>query len=78
MSTEQIIEEIKKMSPAERAEVEEVLSSLKQKEKAKSPASDFMSSIMSKIEQISEEDKNKLPSDLAGNHDHYLYGAPKK
>jgi len=86
MSTEQIIDEIKKMSPTQRAEVEQVLSLLKEEEqnnrngegKTEEVRGDFMDRILTRIEQIPEEERNKLPSDLARNHDYYLYGSPKK
>lgn len=86
MGTAQIIDEIKKLSPSERAEVEHVLSRLKEEERhngdgdeeAKQSRGDFMDRILARIEQIPEAERDKLPRDLAENHDHYLYGTPKK
>jgi hypothetical protein len=34
--------------------------------------------IAERVQQIPEEELEKLPHDGAENHDHYLYGAPKK
>jgi hypothetical protein len=86
MSTEQIIVEIKKMSPAERAEVEQVLSLLKEEERhdgnggEKKTESwvDVVARVVARSEQAPPEEIAKLPKDASLNHDHYLYGAPKK
>lgn len=34
--------------------------------------------VITEISQVSEEEWAKLPADGSVNHDHYLYGAPKK
>jgi hypothetical protein len=34
--------------------------------------------IAERVQAIPEEELNKIPHDGAENHDHYLYGAPKK
>jgi hypothetical protein len=86
MSTEQIIDEIKKMSPAERAEVEQALSILKEEEqhngnggeRTTESSDDVISRSIARSRQAPPEEIAKLPCDLAKNHDHYLYGAPKK
>ncbi len=86
MSTAQVIDEIKKMSPAERAEVEQVLSILKEEEqhngnggeKKVQTLGELIAGIAARAEQAPPEEVAKLPHDGAHNHDHYLYGAPKK
>jgi hypothetical protein len=34
--------------------------------------------IAERVKEIPEEELDKIPHDGAENHDHYLYGAPKK
>jgi hypothetical protein len=43
-----------------------------------SPHSTIWEKIEKRIEQASPEVWNKMPADGAEQHDHYLYGAPKK
>lgn len=67
----------KAAKPAARrkAATKESLEELKKRVAAKSP-------LMAKIFEISDsvpiEDWRKLPRDLSYNHDHYLYGLPKR
>ena len=86
MSTEQIIDEIKKLSQAEELEVVEQAVSLRKEElrkkenggdKKEETFGDLMKKIQALAEQIPPEELAKLPRDGAHNHDHYLYGTLK-
>ena len=72
-----IFEKVKILSLDEQKEVLEIVEekvSLSQKKDSR-PIWEVISEISS---QVSDEEWAKLPIDGAENHDHYLYGAPKK
>lgn len=72
-----IFEKVKVLSLDEQKEVLEIV----EKKISASPKKDSRPiwEVITEISsQIPEEEWAKLPSDGAINHDHYLYGAPKK
>lgn len=56
----------------------EVLRIVEEKIAANSTAKPFWERMIEISSQIPDEEWAKLPSDGSVNHDHYLYGAPKK
>jgi hypothetical protein len=50
----------------------------KPKEKKKHAGRELLALIAKFSKDIPKEELDKLPTDLAHNHDHYLYGTPKK
>jgi len=78
MSAQQIIEELSKLDPDElrmvRARLDELTAQLAPAEQEtgsnQEPISKFLLRLAGCV--------HGLPSDLARNHDHYLYGTPKR
>ena len=78
MSAQEIIEELTKLDPEQLRMVQARLDELAARQfsaanpapAAKEPMSDFLKRIAGTAEG--------LPSDLAENHDHYLYGTPPR
>jgi hypothetical protein len=73
MSTSEIIAELPRLNPEEliqvRSRLEEVLASRRFSAGSDPAGDDFLLRIAGTAEG--------LPADLARNHDHYLYGAPR-
>ena len=69
MSAQEIISELPKLTPDELRQVK-----AKVEELAQAGAPGPVWNVLSKWSGKAEG----LPPDLAGNHDHYLHGAPKK
>lgn len=69
---ESIKRQIDILSPAMLREVERLINQMKKKRKS----SGNTSTSLSKLSEYAIEDD--LPADMAKQHDHYLYGVPKK
>lgn len=72
-----IQEQIRVLSEEEMRQVINFVNGLR-KEKKKSKAKPISAIFEELSSEIPLEDWQQLPSDGAENHDHYLYGAPKK
>ncbi|MEQ1605916.1 MAG: hypothetical protein ABL999_13715 [Pyrinomonadaceae bacterium] len=75
--TETIIEKLRGLSEADQKAVLDVI-----EEKASAAQTRTSKSFLERVTEISQqvpdEEWAKLPSDGSVNHDHYLYGAPKR
>jgi len=72
-----IQEQIRVLSEEEMRQVLNFVNGLR-KEKAASQAKPISAIFEDLSREVSFEEWSELPSDGAENHDHYLYGAPKK
>ena len=72
-----IQEQIRVLSEEEMRQVLNFVNGLR-KEKATSPAKPISAIFEDLSSEIPLDEWRELPSDGAENHDHYLYGAPKK
>lgn len=72
-----IQEQIRALSEEEMRQVLNFVNGLR-KEKATSQAKPISAIFEDLSSEISLDEWRELPSDGAENHDHYLYGAPKK
>ena len=72
-----IQEQVRVLSEDEIREVLNFMQNLR-KEKRKQKAKPISAIFEDLSNEISLEEWNELPTDGAENHDHYLYGAPKK
>jgi hypothetical protein len=74
MSTNEIIAELPRLSPDElvliKNKVDEVLKNRVPSGSEQKPEDDFLLRVAGTAEG--------LPADLASNHDHYLYGSPRR
>lgn len=75
--TQTIAEKVKKLDPEQQKQVLEFVESkfFAIEKKETRPIWEVIAEISS---EIPDEEWEKLPSDGSVNHDHYLYGAPKK
>jgi hypothetical protein len=71
MSAREIIEELPRLTAGELSEIEQRISEIKQ---AASPSVDALREALLKAAGTCEG----LPADYAAEHDHYLYGTPKR
>ena len=72
MSKAEILAEISKLTPSEREEIR-----LRIEELAKSNGEEGNKSVWDVLLAFAGTAEN-LPSDMSVNHDHYLYGGPKR
>jgi hypothetical protein len=72
MSKAEILEEIPKLTPDEREEIR-----LKIEELAKANGEEGNKTVWDVLHEFAGSAEN-LPSDISVNHDHYLYGGPKR
>lgn len=73
MSVEEIIAEIEKLSPEERHKVASKVLGWEEP-----PYVDPPENVWDVLQRFAGTAKGDMPEDLALNHDHYLYGTPKK
>ena len=70
MSAQEIIAELRRLRPDELQQVKEGLTELEQERRRARSVWDVLMEFAGKAEG--------LPKDLSANHDHYLYGTPKR
>lgn len=78
MSTEveQLIEKVRTLPPEQQREVAKLIESFAAQ--AEPPAKTIWEKIREHSQEVPDEVWEKLPRDGAEQHDHYLYGTPKK
>ena len=78
MSTMQIFAELRKMSPADRRRLKQRLLELEAEKNASAESSTPRTdTVWSALMELSGKAEG-LPSDLSGQHDHYLHGTVKR
>lgn len=70
MSAQEIIAELRRLRPDELQQVKATLTELEQQRQGDRSVWDVLMEFAGKAEG--------LPKDLSANHDHYLYGTPKR
>lgn len=77
-SGDTITEKVRMLSEAGQQQVIELIDGLLKEEQAVANARPIWEIFAELSAQVPAEEWRKLPSDGAEQHDHYLYGAPKK
>ncbi|MFN0119157.1 MAG: hypothetical protein ACKV2V_01495 [Blastocatellia bacterium] len=75
---EDVLESLKSLTPEQQQEVLEFVNKLRARRAESSSGLHIWDVIAGISGQLPEEDWRKLPADGAVQHDHYLYGAPKR
>ena len=75
VAEKQIVEKIKVLLPKERVEVLRYVDELLSKRKRNMRLGEKLSALSA---DVSEDVWEKIPSDGSEQHDHYIYGTPKK
>lgn len=76
--TEVIVEKLQQLPLEQQQEVLDFVESLVQKRPARASHQTIWDRIDEIVKQVPEEAWDRVPTDGAEQHDHYLYGAPKK
>lgn len=77
-SGETITEKVRMLSEDRRRQVVELIDELLKEEQAGTDARPIWEIFAELSAQVPAEEWSKLPSDGAEQHDHYLYGVPKR
>lgn len=75
---DKIIEKVRMLSEARQRQVAELIDELLKEEQAGTDARPIWEIFAELSAQVPAEEWSKLPPDGAEQHDHYLYGVPKK
>jgi len=76
--TEVIVEKLQQLPLEQQRQVLDFVESLVQKRQARASHQTILDKIDEIVKQVPEEAWDRVPTDGAEQHDHYLYGAPKK
>ncbi len=69
---------LQSLSPEQQQQVLDFVEFLAQKTQPKEPKKTIWDVIDERIEKIPDEEWEKMPTDGSYQHDHYLYGTPKR
>ena len=75
VNLEQVIETLRQLPPAQQ---EEVASYIEELFERLEPRPSLWDRIEERVAQVPDEVWEQMPTDGAEQHDHYLYGAPKR
>jgi hypothetical protein len=77
-SSEQILAKLQHLSPEQQQEVLDFVEFLGQKNPPQSPQKTIWEKIRDNMAEVPDEVWEKVPTDGSYQHDHYLYGTPKR
>jgi hypothetical protein len=76
--TEQILAKLQHLSPEHQQQVLDFVDFLAQKNPPQPPQQTIWEKIDERMAEVPDEEWEKLPTDGSYQHDHYLYGTPKR